>query len=123
MRPRLTRAARITVTTVKVATVAAIAAAGTTTAPTAPATSVHAGLPSYSGYAVADRPSPVDRMLDAHRCSVTGFDDASQPTSAVVRSSRGRLRFVDFATGWTVYIRHGAATLVAVCLDDPPAQN
>jgi hypothetical protein len=122
MRPRLPRGARITLTTVKVAAAAAIVAAGITTAPTTPSTSGHAGLPSYSGYAVADRPGAVGRMLDRHRCSVTGFEDGSQPTSAVVRSARGRFRFVDFDTGWAVYTRHGEATLVAVCLDDPPAQ-
>jgi hypothetical protein len=28
---------------------------------------------------------------------------------------------VSFDVGWEVYTRHGAATLVAVCLDEPPA--
>jgi hypothetical protein len=37
-----------------------------------------------------------------------------------VQSARGRLRFVDFETGWQVFTRHGDAKLVAVCLDEPP---
>lgn len=63
----------------------------------------------------------IHRMLDAHACSTTGFDGELQPRSAVVRSPAGRLRFVDFDTGWRVFRARGPATLVAVCLDDPPA--
>ncbi|GAA4368602.1 hypothetical protein [Nocardioides caricicola] len=61
------------------------------------------------------------RMLDAHACSTTGFGAGEQPLSAVVRSPDGRLRFVDFDTGWRVYTERGAASLIAVCLDEPPA--
>jgi hypothetical protein len=67
------------------------------------------------------RSGAVERALARHACSSTGFDDGRQPVSAVVRSARGTLRFVDFETGWRVYTRHGAATLLAVCLDEPPA--
>ena len=125
MRDRLPRTARITLSILKVATVAAIVAAGFAMAPSDAPPSVSAGLPArsgYSGYVVADLPTRTDRLVDAHRCSVSGFDDGSQPTSALVRSATGHLRFVDFETGWDVYTRHGAATLVAVCLDDPPAR-
>lgn len=65
----------------------------------------------------------VERVLDRHDCSTTGFSEGQQPTSAVVRSARGVLRFVDFDTGWQVYTRHGAAVLVAVCLDEAPARS
>lgn len=71
---------------------------------------------------LAAQPGPVARKLARHHCSPTGFDDGRQPVSAVVRSPRGALRFVDFDTGWRVYTRHGAARLVAVCLDDPPVR-
>lgn len=60
------------------------------------------------------------RMLDAHACSTTGFEPGQQPLSAVVRSPAGRLRFVDFDTGWRVYTVRGDAALVALCLDEPP---
>jgi hypothetical protein len=66
-------------------------------------------------------PARVLRMLERHHCSTTGFGQDQQPGSAIVRSAAGRLRFVDFDTGWRIYTRHGPATLVAVCLDDPPA--
>jgi hypothetical protein len=119
MRDRLPRSARITLTTVKVATAAVIGVVGLVNTPhDVPS----AQQPGVTGYAVADRPSPADRMLDAHDCSVSGFAD-EQPVSAIVRAADGRLRFVDFETGWQVYTQHGAATLVAVCLDDPPAQS
>jgi hypothetical protein len=118
MRDRLPRAARITLSVVKAATVVAIVTAGLVSTPDAVPS---AQQPGVTGYAVADRPTPVDRMLDAHGCSVSGFAD-EQPTSAIVRSASGRLRFVDFDTGWQVFTQHGAAKLVAVCLDDPPTR-
>lgn len=67
-------------------------------------------------------PSRVERVLERHHCSTTGFSGDQQPRSAVVRSARGVLRFVDFDTGWRVYTRHGAAILVAVCLDEAPTR-
>ena len=81
------------------------------------------GATGYSGSAVDDAPGRVDRLLDAHECSVSGFGNDEQPQSAVVQSARGRLRFVDFETGWQVFTRHGGAKLVAVCLDDPPTHR
>lgn len=86
-------------------------------------------VPSVSDYTgsagspVADRPARLQRMLDAHDCSVTGFDGDVQPTSAVVRSATGHLRFVSFDTGWRIYRRHGAAQLVAVCRDAAPGSG
>jgi hypothetical protein len=131
MRDRLPRAARITISTVKVGAVVTIVAAGIAMAPSDSPASGSAGLPATSGYsgtsdfsslAVEIQTAPAERMFDRHACSPTGFDDGSQPLSAVVRTARGALRFVDFETGWEVYTRHGAATLVAVCLDEPPTR-
>lgn len=62
------------------------------------------------------------RKLIRHECSPTGFGPERQPSSALVRSAGGSLRFVDFDTGWRIYTRHGAATIVAVCLDEPRAR-
>lgn len=114
MRHRLPRSARLALMGVKAALIGAIAVTGW-------ATQTAASGPSngYAGYAVDDRPTHVERLLDRHDCSVTGFESA-QPRSAVVRSARGHLRFVSFDRGWQVYTSHGAATLVAVCLDDAP---
>jgi hypothetical protein len=75
----------------------------------------------YAGYPVDDQPDHVQRVLDQHDCSVTGFESA-EPVSAIVRSATGHLRFVPFETGWRVFARHGPATLVAVCLDDAPVR-
>ena len=65
----------------------------------------------------------LERALDGHRCSVTGFRDGRTPRSAIVRSAAGRLRHVTFDAGWRVYTAHGPATLVAVCLDRPGADH
>ncbi|GAA4702672.1 hypothetical protein [Nocardioides conyzicola] len=67
----------------------------------------------------ADPSARVQRMIDRHDCSTTGFDHAD-PASALIRSADGRVRLVSFDRGWQVFTRHGAAQLVAVCLDDPP---
>ncbi len=72
---------------------------------------------------LTSRPAPLERQLARHDCSTTGFDTDQQPVSALVRSARGSLRFVDFDTGWRIYTRHGAATLVAVCLAAPPQRR
>lgn len=89
---------------------------------TPPATSPATSGPGYAGYPVDDSSTRESRLLDRHDCSVTGFSDAT-PLSAVVRTARGRLRHVSFDEGWAVYTRHGAARLVAVCLDAAPART
>jgi hypothetical protein len=111
---RLPRPARRALATVKVGLVASIAVAGLSAPP-------ESG-PDYPGYPVNESPSRESRLLDRHDCSVTGFADAT-PLSAIVRSAHGRLRHVSFETGWEVYAAHGAARLVAVCLDEAPAQR
>ena len=112
---RLPRSARLALVTVKLGMVGAIVVAGLATQPAA------SSGPGYAGYPVDDTPSRADRLIEQHHCSVSGFTDAT-PLSAVVRTARGHLRHVSFDVGWAVYSRHGAAQLVAVCLDEAPAQ-
>ncbi|GAB6987044.1 hypothetical protein [Nocardioides pyridinolyticus] len=112
---RLPRSARLALATVKLGVAGSIVVAGL-----ASQSAVSSG-PGYAGYPVDDTPSPESRILEKHDCSVSGFADAT-PLSAVVRTARGQLRHVSFDVGWEVYSRHGAAQLVAVCLDHAPAQ-
>ena len=79
-----------------------------------------ASAPEYAGTPASSGRQHVEQVLDAHDCSVTGFDDGEVPGSAVVRTAAGRLRHVSFDTGWRIYTEHGAAQLVAVCHDRPP---
>ena len=117
MRHRLPRSARLALTGVKASLIGAIVVAGwaTQTVATGPSG-------GYAGYPVDDRPSRVDRLLEKHDCSVTGFE-SGQPRSAIVRSASGHQRFVPFETGWRVFSAHGAASLVAVCLDEAPVRQ
>ena len=115
---RLPRAAQLALTGLKFAVAGTVMALGMVP-PAPPGT----GDRGYVAQAVGDRTAQVSRLLDAHSCSTTGFGTERQPRSAVVRSASGRLRFVDFDTGWRVYTARGAATLVAVCLDEPPARS
>ena len=109
---RLPRRARRSLLGLKTAVIAAIVVAGLSSQPSPSST-------GYAGYPVGGTTSGETRFLEAHDCSVTGFADAT-PLSAVVRTPRGRLHHVSFDRGWAVYTRHGATTLVAVCLDDAP---
>ena len=114
---RIPRSAHRAVMAVKVLLIGAIAVAGWTTQTVASAPDG-----GYAGYPVDDRPDHVQRVLDEHDCSVTGFESA-QPLSAIVRSASGHLRFVSFETGWRVFTGDGPATLVAVCLDEAPVRQ
>ena len=67
----------------------------------------------------SEPPDKVQRLLDRHDCSTTGFDHAD-PASALIRSADGRLQLVSFDRGWEVFTSHSSTILVAVCLDDPP---
>lgn len=115
---RLPRSARLALTAVKVTLVGTIGVVGWATQSVADGPSS-----GYAGYPVDDKPAHVDRVLDRHDCSVTGFADGTQPVSAVVRSASGHLRFVPFETGWRVFTSHGAATLVGVCRDELPSRQ
>ena len=111
----------------KAALLTSIVVAGWTDAATTPGGAVaplverHARDAVLAGDPAARPGRRVERALDVHRCSVTGFADGRTPRSALVRSPTGRLRHVSFDTGWRVYTAHGPATLVAVCLDRAPA--
>jgi hypothetical protein len=85
---------------------------------------VLAGLwtPAYDGgggsYAAAgEMPGRVQRLIERHDCSTTGFAD-DDPASALVRRPDGRLRLVAYERGLFTLARSGR--VVAVCLDDPP---
>ena len=114
-RPRAPRPVRLAVRLARLGVLVTAAAVVWVTLP------VPAGPKAgYAGPPAGPRHSLVQRMLDAHDCSVTGFPEDVVPGSAVVRSATGRLHHVSFETGWRVYTRHGAAQLVAVCRDQPP---
>lgn len=72
---------------------------------------------SGSHAATGELSGKVQRLIDRHDCSTTGFDAAS-PMSALVRRADGRLRLVAFERGLFTLARAG--NVVAVCLDDPP---
>jgi hypothetical protein len=58
----------------------------------------------------------VQQVMSEHNCSSTGFAPGTQPDSALVRTSRGELRVVDFDRGWDVFTGRSPGLLVAVCL-------
>lgn len=115
MQHGIPRAARVGLTLVKVTAVGSVLVAGLFTSP-APSG------PQYADHRigeVADARTPMTRLLAEHDCSMTGFENGT-PASALIRTATGRLRHVTFDAGWAVYTRHGAAQLVAVCLDRAP---
>jgi hypothetical protein len=79
----------------------------------------------WSDDATLDRATPVVRTQDddalarsvQQRCSSAVGSDASGTgrPPAVVRTESGRLRVVDFETGWAVYAGRRPGHLVAVC--------
>jgi hypothetical protein len=86
---------------------------------------VLAGLwtPAYDGgggsFAATGQPSDqLQRLIDRHDCSTTGFERET-PISALVRRPDGRLRLVAYERGLFTLARAGS--VVAVCLDDPPS--
>lgn len=121
---RPSRRAWLVNNSVKLTALAAIVAAGTFTSHTTTSAwpePSYAGPQGYVGQSVAHDSVRTAKLLDRHSCSTSGFDTEQQPLSAIVRSASGKPRFVDFDTGWEIYTARGAATLVAVCLDEPPA--
>jgi hypothetical protein len=84
-------------------------AGGVHTGPTAEGPGGTTGVPSQR---------VVERAVEGHHCSPTGFDDR-RPASALVRTADGRLRQVSFDVGWEVFNHERPGTLVAVCLDEP----
>ncbi|MCR1784672.1 hypothetical protein KVF89_19170 [Nocardioides carbamazepini] len=59
---------------------------------------------------------PLDAMMQANRCSVTGFDRSVIPSKAIVRTPDGTTELVSFDRGWAVFSGEVAGELVAVCL-------
>ena len=60
----------------------------------------------------------VQQKMTAHDCSATGFGAEAIPSSALVRTERGKLRMVSFDRGWQVFTGEAPGELVAVCLDE-----
>lgn len=61
----------------------------------------------------------VQQVMSKHNCSSTGFAPGTQPDSALVRTTRGKLRVVSFDRGWDVFTGRSPGLLVAVCLGRP----
>lgn len=59
---------------------------------------------------------PLDHMMQANRCSVTGFERSIIPSKAIVRTPEGDTELVSFDRGWDVFSGKVAGELVAVCL-------
>lgn len=59
---------------------------------------------------------PLDDMMQANRCSFTGFDRDVIPSKAIVRTPQGETELVSFDHGWAVFSGDVAGELVAVCL-------
>jgi len=75
---------------------------------------------SGSAAVAGEQPGQVQRLIDRHDCSTTGFE-ATTPLSALVRGPDGRLRLVAFERGLFTLARAGS--VVAVCLDQPPVHG
>ncbi len=60
--------------------------------------------------------TPLDAMMERHRCSFTGFDREAVPSKAIVRTPEGETRLVSFDHGWAVFSGEAAGELVALCL-------
>jgi hypothetical protein len=58
----------------------------------------------------------LDRMLERHHCSTTGFGSSVVPSKAVVRHPGGATELVSFDYGWQVFNGEKPGELVAVCL-------
>ena len=64
-------------------------------------------------------PSPAQReLMKRFDCSSDGFEDGSQPRSAIIRDD-GDLRVVSFDRGWQVYTGARPRALVAICHAPP----
>lgn len=59
---------------------------------------------------------PLDDLMQANRCSVTGFDRDVVPSKAIVRTPEGETELVSFDRGWAVFSGEISGELVAVCL-------
>lgn len=58
----------------------------------------------------------VARLMEAERCSYTGFGADVIPAKALLRTDADTVEVVSFARGWAAYEGRRPGTLVAVCL-------
>ena len=65
---------------------------------------------------------PLNRLMTHNRCSYTGFDAKTVPSTAIVRDVSGHDRLVSFDDGWAVFTGQKRGELVAVCLGPDPAR-
>ncbi len=72
--------------------------------------------PAPSDEALGLTSRALDRMLEHHRCSTTGFAPEVIPDKAVVTSPSGRTKVVSFDEGWRVFKGEMPGELIAVCL-------
>ncbi len=73
----------------------------------------------HLGLSVTDEAT--SRLLERHRCSMSGFEPDVIPATAIIRDLDGRTRLVSFDHGWAVFKRERPGELVAVCLGRPRA--
>ena len=103
-------------------------AAGATLAVAGAAALLHTSQPTDAGeptaptvHAQLRTPSDarVQALMRRFECRTHGFDDHQVTRSAIIRRANGRIAVVGFDRGWRVFRRHGAGSLVAVCLRPP----
>jgi hypothetical protein len=59
----------------------------------------------------------LDRLMERHRCSMSGLGEGVIPRSAIIRVDDDPPRVVSFERGWASYEGRRPGTLVAVCRD------
>lgn len=57
----------------------------------------------------------LERAMERHECSATGFGEDVIPRSALIQQE-GEMERVSFDRGWAVYTGDEPGTLIAVCL-------
>jgi hypothetical protein len=83
---------------------------------------LHATAPTArpgASEATTSYPRVVDDAVTDHHCSHTGLGGGEIPASALIRTTRGKVRQVSFDVGWKVYTGRRPGTLLAVCQDEP----
>ncbi|MBS43634.1 MAG: hypothetical protein CMH83_10835 [Nocardioides sp.] len=111
---RPSRTARLVVEGVKALTVVAISAVAVSTAASGAATGTSAASAPEPATAASALQAKVDRLMDQHTCSSTGFGPDVIPASALVLRAQ-RVTQVSFDDGWAVYTGDSPGTLLAVC--------
>lgn len=106
-------AARSLRTAVTAGALTALAGLGALSAVAEPATRPAEGTSTMSGVDLAT--GPLQALMDANRCSFTGFGPDVIPASAIVRTPQGESLLVSFDDGWAVFTGEAAGTLIAVC--------